>query len=515
MIGENEAPEITGASSTNFAENGTRAVASYRGRDPEGGSVSWTLLGTDSAYFAITNSGVLSFDPAPDFESEMDSDRNNVYHVTVQASDGNNINRHDVTITVTNVEEAGTVELSSVQPQVDTAITATLDDPDEVISAVTWSWQRSRAGSRSSWTTISTATSDSYTPVTGDVGRYLRATARYDDGYSNGKSASTISENTVRAVPVNNNPPRFLTQFTSRTVDENTGVGQSIGDPVTATDDLNDNLTYRLGGTDAAMFSIVRSTGQIQTRMPLDYESRTGYSVNVTAADPSNATSSIRVNITVVNIDEPPVAVDDTARATEDGSAVTIDVLANDSDPEGMQLTLAATTQPANGTAVVANGMVEYTPNAGYYGSDSFTYTVSDGDLTAIGNVSVIVDADGDLTVEVATIPIQFVPIDGGGERILLSDYFSDPDDGHPPYQATISDSAIATVEVSEGYLTITPVGIGVATTTLTVSDTPGINQEFRVVVYRPVVERTDTETVFIVDPVQSRTLTYATVSNE
>ena len=145
MIGENEAPVITGATSANFAENGTRAVASYRGRDPEGGSVSWTLLGTDSAYFAITNGGVLSFDPAPDFENKMDSDSNNVYHVIVQASDGNNINRLDMTVTVTNVEEAGTVELSSVQPQVDTAITATLDDPDEVISAVTWSWQRSRA----------------------------------------------------------------------------------------------------------------------------------------------------------------------------------------------------------------------------------------------------------------------------------------------------------------------------------------------------------------------------------
>ena len=153
VIGENEAPEITGAASTNFAENGTRAVASYTGRDPEGASVTWTLLGTDSAYFAITNSGVLSFDPAPDYEDPMDSDRNNVYHVTVQASDGNNISRHDVTITVTNVEEAGSVELSSVQPQVGTPLTATLDDPDEVISDITWSWQRSRAGSRSSWTT--------------------------------------------------------------------------------------------------------------------------------------------------------------------------------------------------------------------------------------------------------------------------------------------------------------------------------------------------------------------------
>ena len=82
VIGENEAPVITGATSTNFAENGTRAVASYTGRDPEGGNVFWTLLGTDSAYFAITNSGVLSFDPRLTTKTRMDSDRNNVYHVT-------------------------------------------------------------------------------------------------------------------------------------------------------------------------------------------------------------------------------------------------------------------------------------------------------------------------------------------------------------------------------------------------------------------------------------------------
>ncbi len=508
VIGENEAPVITGATSTNFAENGTRAVASYTGRDPEGGTVYWTVLGTDSAYFAITNGGVLSFDPAPDYEDPDDSEVNNVYHVTVQASDGNNINRLNMTVTVTNVEEPGEVELSSVQPQVVTALTATLDDPDEVTSAVTWSWQRSRVGSKSSWSTISGATSDSYTPVAGDVGRYLRATASYDDGYSTGKSASAVSENTVRAVPVNNDPPRFLTSFERRSVDENTAPGQNIGDPVEAIDDPADNLTYWLDGTNSGMFSIVRSTGQLQTRMPLDYESKVSYSVTVIAADPSNATTSVPVTIAVVNVDEAPVAVDDTASATEDGSAVTIDVLANDSDPEGMQLSLTAVTQPANGSAVMVGTNVEYTPSAGYYGSDTFTYTVSDvNSNSSIGNVTISVAADSDPTVQTDTIAIQFIPIDGGGERILLSDYFSDPDEGQPPYQATTSDATIATVEVSEGYLTITPVGIGVATTTLTVSDTPGIKQEFRVVVFRPVVERTDTETVHIVDPDVETTL--------
>ena len=69
---------------------------------------------------------------------------------------------------------------------------------------------------------------------------------------------------------------------------------------MTATDPQNSNLTYRLGGTDASMFSIVRSTGQVQTRMPLNYETRTSYSVTVKASDPSNASSSIPVTITII-----------------------------------------------------------------------------------------------------------------------------------------------------------------------------------------------------------------------
>ena len=506
VINVNESPEISGATSTNFAENGTRSVATFTGRDPEGGSVTWTLHGTDSAYFAISNNGVLSFDRTPDYEDPRDSGRNNVYHVTVQASDSNYINHLDVTVTVTNVEEAGTVSLSSVQPQVDTPLTATLNDPDEVVSDITWSWQSSTR-SNGGWSTISGATSDSYTASSTDVGRYLRATASYDDGYSNGKSASAVSANTVRAVPAGpNTPPNFGSNSQSRSVQENSPRGTDIGAPVTASDD--DRLTYRLNGTDGAMFSIVASTGQIQTRMPLDYEANTRYSVTVKALDPSSASSTIPVTISVTDEDEPPITVDDSATASEDGSAVSVDVLANDRDPEGRSLTLQSVTQPSNGSAVVENGQASYTPNPGYYGSDHFTYTVSDGALSSVGNVNVRVASTGDPTVQIAEIPIQFVPIDDGGERILLSDYFSDPDSGYPPYQATSSDPTIMTVEVSDGYLSITPVGIGVATTTLTVSDTPTINQQFRVVVYRPVVPRTDTETVHIVDPDAETTLT-------
>lgn len=75
---------------------------------------------------------------------------------------------------------------------------------------------------------------------------------------------------------------------------------------------------------------------------------------------------------------QPPSAGDDQA-TTGPGVAVTINVTANDSDGDGDTLTVTILNPPANGTATVDNGQIIYRPNAGFSGSDSFTYSVSDG----------------------------------------------------------------------------------------------------------------------------------------
>ena len=73
----------------------------------------------------------------------------------------------------------------------------------------------------------------------------------------------------------------------------------------------------------------------------------------------------------------PPIAVDDVA----DGSGVIeIDVLANDSDPDGDAIVVVEVTEPSNGTVVYdPTGLVTYTPDPDYEGPDSFTYTIVDG----------------------------------------------------------------------------------------------------------------------------------------
>jgi hypothetical protein len=102
-----------------------------------------------------------------------------------------------------------------------------------------------------------------------------------------------------------------------------------------------------------------------------------------TVRDDDGATSNVgSVTVNVTSDNEPPVAEDDSAQ-TDVESAVTINVLENDSDPDGQLVPQSVTIvqDPANGTATVdEEGNIVYTPNAGFQGSDTLQYTVRDDD---------------------------------------------------------------------------------------------------------------------------------------
>ena len=121
----NQAPTITGGSSfVTYPENSTYVVSTYTASDPDGHNVAWTLSGNDRARFSIdADSGQLSFRAPPDFEVPTDVGGNNLYNVTVVATDdaSNPLSSYrDVTIRVSDVNE---------DPEVATQI------PDQVLSA--------------------------------------------------------------------------------------------------------------------------------------------------------------------------------------------------------------------------------------------------------------------------------------------------------------------------------------------------------------------------------------------
>ena len=89
---------------------------------------------------------------------------------------------------------------------------------------------------------------------------------------------------------------------TRRIAREHEQRGTNIGTPVAATDADSDTLTYALGGTDANVFSIVSSTGQLQTKLALNFESKQNYKVTVTATDGKGGSDSITVAINVTNV---------------------------------------------------------------------------------------------------------------------------------------------------------------------------------------------------------------------
>ena len=301
-----EAPEFP-ASETDarsVAENtaaGENIGDPVAAEDDDGDALSYTLGGTDATSFTIVEtSGQLQTKAALDYETKSS------YSVTVAVSDGKDADGNadtaadDTTITIADVEEEGTVALSSVQPQADSPLIATLTDPDGGVSGTTWEWETS--ADKSNWETISGTTGASYTPASDDVGNYLRATASYTDRRGSSKAAQVASDNAVRAAPVTNSAPEFAADSLSRKVAENTEAGENIGDPVVAADEDDDPLTYALGGSDASSFDIVALTGQLLTKASLDFEAKSSYTVTVTATDPSAASDSIIVSITVTDV---------------------------------------------------------------------------------------------------------------------------------------------------------------------------------------------------------------------
>ncbi|MEZ5644406.1 MAG: Ig-like domain-containing protein [Burkholderiaceae bacterium] len=122
-----------------------------------------------------------------------------------------------------------------------------------------------------------------------------------------------------------------------------------------------------------------------------------------TISDGNGGTDTATVTVTINPVNDAPVAVDD-AVSTDEDTPVTVAVLPNDTDVDGDTLTVTAVTQGANGTVAIdpVSGNPVYTPNADFVGTDTFTYTISDGNGgTDTATVTVTINPVNDAPVAV------------------------------------------------------------------------------------------------------------------
>ena len=414
----NSPPIFTdGATTTRTVDENTVANANIgtaiAATDINKDKLTYTLGGTDAAAFSIDSAtGQLKTKAVLDYETK------NSYSVTLTVSDGKLNDVITVTINVSNVNEAPTftdgssvtreiAENTSAGENIGTVITAT--DPDK--DTLTYSLGGTDAsafalgtttGQLRTKTALDYETKSLYTLVLtasdGNLTDTIAVTINVTDVEERSEQQVVEGENSTNNAPVF---PMFIAGVSiSRSVAENTGSGVDIGTPVAATDVDGDTLTYTLGGTDAAAFSIGSATGQLKTKAPLDYETKFTYKVTVTVSDGS-LTDTITVTINVTDIDESaqnsaPVftAGTSTTRSIAENTGIGVNIgaaiSATDADGNTLVYSLGGT-DAASFRIVSSSGQLQTNVALDYETKSTYkvTVTVSDGSLTGTITVTI------------------------------------------------------------------------------------------------------------------------------
>ncbi|MCG9766730.1 tandem-95 repeat protein, partial [Vibrio alginolyticus] len=185
-----------------------------------------------------------------------------------------------------------------------------------------------------------------------------------------------------------------------------------------------------------------------------NYHGTDSFTYIVTSGGVSESTT---VNVDVTPVNDAPVAKDDTATTQED-TAVTIDVLPNDTDIDGDTLSIESASVPSDqGTVEIIDGKLVFTPAENFNGDAEITYTVTDGALTDQATVNVTVNAVNDAPVVESSIADQTLAEDFTPYTINLNTAFSDVDNVDSELTFSVSGNSNVNVSIENGIATFTP----------------------------------------------------------
>jgi VCBS repeat-containing protein len=182
---------------------------------------------------------------------------------------------------------------------------------------------------------------------------------------------------------VSNKPPVDIL-LSNADIDENSSNNAVVGNLTTTDPDEGDTHTYSLIDDASGRFAINGNQLEVADGSLLDFETNTSHSITINTQDAGGLNYQETFTIAIDDINETPVANNDTATTDEDNS-VTINVLANDTDEDGDTLSISEVTG-STGSVTIDGDNIIYNPNGqfeslntGDTATDTFTYTVSDG----------------------------------------------------------------------------------------------------------------------------------------
>ena len=308
-----EAPSFASANeSSSVNENASGAVYQAQASDPEGATLTYSASGTDAELFTInSSSGELSFKNPPDYETPGDSGGDNVYELTITASDGANQASQSLSITVTNVNEAPAFASASVSLDIDendasfTHIVDSADDPDqgETLTYQLGGDDAADFNFDSSTRALSfKQTPDFESPTDQGANNVYQITITASDA-----DYSTTQAITITVADLNDEAPQF-TSAASLALDYTSVVVGTTIYTVQATDaDAGDQITYTLSGTDQQHFSFAASSGALafselpSLENPKDADKDNIYQLSIAATDSAGNSNDLDLSIKVVD----------------------------------------------------------------------------------------------------------------------------------------------------------------------------------------------------------------------
>lgn len=411
------APSITSSAAITVAENndGLNAFATVTATDGDGDTLTYSITGgADAALFQIdAATGALSLVGGGDFENPADANGDNVYELTVSASDGFSTDSQDLTVTVTDVNEPVVLDLSGPFSVAENStfvadfnptdeegdpIVITLSGPDGAlftIDAVTFELSF-------------IAPPDFETPLDADGDNVYRVQVNVSDG--NTTQSTTISINVTN---VNEFAPVFVSDATAQVAENSTGTVYTA----MATDGDGDTITYSLAsGGDNGLFSINATTGEVSFNSAPDFENPgdanadNDYEILVRASDGSS-TTQFAVTLSVTDQAESGAPTFDSGPTSSVSENQTSAYVIRATDAEGDTITYSISgTDAALFSVNSATGEVRFNAapdfeSPGDGGGNNvydITVTASDGTNSNSQDVAITVT---DITSEGADVP--------------------------------------------------------------------------------------------------------------